>query len=412
MIKKNLITFFILFLSMGIIAESYDDLFWEKISEGKFLSAAERGNQIGTQNPHYHLLSSFIYIILNNNEDNQIQFNLFQNKNSNYPPELIEEEFKHYLDKYKKSYVYSFIGSFVWQYSNLFNLNGQELMYQAIKMNKYDFIASNYLSMVEYNKGNIQKSLELALISIEESENYSEPYVNAANSYESLGKKNEAIEILFRALEECTEPHFNAYLSLFYKLGEAGSGIIQNFNQTLMAEMIHIDEESLNIFHDRLNHLPNIYSALLENLIEKGCYSETDYLLKKSSEVNISVEKKHYIEIKLFYKAYEQDSFNEAVNEFQNVRHKDPEIVADVAHMSLSYEKFDSAVDLYLKYIEMKPNQGSYRLMTSYSNIGTAYANLEKFDDAKKYWNMALEIVPDDEITLANMKKFSDRMNE
>lgn len=401
--KKYILIFVVLFSSMTLTAETYDDFFWNEITKGNFQNAAERGNFIGLENPHYHLLSSVLYMILNKNEESQKQYNLFTDRISDYPPELIEKEFNVYLHK-NNSNIHSFVGVFVFQFKNIFSLNSNELLYKSYDFDNKNYIANNYLSMFEFNKGNIDKSLEHALVSIEESENYSEPYVNAANSYNSLDQQEKAIEILFQALEECQEPHENTYLSLFYHLGESGSGIVQNFNQTLMAAIIHFEKESLDIFYNRLNELPNIYFSLIDNLIEKGCYSEADNLLNRSSEVKI--ERISYLKTKLFYKAYTQNRFNEAVQKYIILKHTDLEVVVDVAFMSLQFENYDGAKQLYTEFIKMNPNMNSYRLMTSYSNLGTAYANLEEYDEAFKYWDLALTIAPNDEITLANIEKF------
>jgi tetratricopeptide (TPR) repeat protein len=394
------------------MAETPDNQFWNYIAHGKFLDAAKRGDTIGSTNPHYHLLSSFSYMMLNDNSGSDEQYNLFIEKGSDYPPEDFEKEFEEILDDYKNSYVYAYIGAFIWQFRNIFNINGEELLYDALELDRNNYIANNYVSMFEYNNGNIEKSLNYALLSIDNSENYSEPYVNAANSYESMGNKDEAIEILFRALEECREPHYNAYLSLFYKLGQSGSGIVQQFNQTLMAEIIHIEEESLDIFYERLKSLPYIFYALLENLIDKGCYSEAHYLLSRASELDIEKERLLYLEIELYYQSYSQNSFNEAVKNYLDLIHTDSETVASIAHMALQFGFFEGAVELYSEFIEMERDMNPYRLMTSYSNLGTAYAELDNFDEAYKNWNLALELVPDDEITLANIKKYSSEMKE
>lgn len=408
---KNIILIVTILTSTTLFSTDYDNTFWKYISEGKYSLAAERASIIGKENPQYHLLSTMAYLPSNNTEKMDEQYYLFMEKANEYPPSLIEKEFKIILDDYNKnSNILAYIGIFTWTYRNLFSINGEELLYKSLSINSNDFLSNNYVSMLEYNNNNWNKALEHALKSINNSKNYSEPYVNASNAYLKLNKEKEAIDILIKCFKECSDPHDNAYFNLFNFLGESGSGIVQDFNKTLMAPTLRFEDENLNIIYKSTNHSEKIYFKLINHLIDKASYGAANFFIEKSNDILQKTNSILFLKIKLYYKSYSEKNFKKYLLEYQNKTHNDKTYIVEIARMALQFKSFNIAIELYEELLQFNDvKEGSYEIMTYYSSLGLLNAENGDLKKANYYWDLALEIDPKDDITLKNKNNYNSK---
>ena len=60
----------------------------------------------------------------------------------------------------------------------------------------------------------------------------------------------------------------------------------------------------------------------------------------------------------------------------------------------------------YKTAIEHYPKDDTFHLNETYNNLGTAFFNLKKYQDAKESWEKALVLLPSDRLVKANLVKY------
>lgn len=107
-------------------------------------------------------------------------------------------------------------------------------------------------------------------------------------------------------------------------------------------------------------------------------------------------------------KAYKDNHYEQAINNFQNAVNLDPALINARMYLATAYVSqyipgIDSpdnlrtaqqAIDEYQKVIDMNPSRD--QKVNSAKGIAYLYLNQKKWDDAKKYYRMASDLDPND----------------
>lgn len=73
---------------------------------------------------------------------------------------------------------------------------------------------------------------------------------------------------------------------------------------------------------------------------------------------------------------------------------------------AMAEKKFDEAVRYYHTAIANYPESDKFHLNETYNNLGTAYFELKRYEEAKEVWEKALVLIPTDRMVIENLFEF------
>ncbi|MDB5222571.1 MAG: hypothetical protein JWN83_1238 [Chitinophagaceae bacterium] len=143
------------------------------------------------------------------------------------------------------------------------------------------------------------------------------------------------------------------------------------------------------------------YSISIRNVAllysKDGRYDSVFYFLRRRLSANPNDVSNLSFMLSNFAKLGLKDSVVLYVKKLENIKADNAADMRDIADAFLDIPDYNNAVNYYIKTIALKPST------IAYNNLGLAYENLQRFDEAKKYYLAALQLNPDYAVSIRNV---------
>lgn len=143
------------------------------------------------------------------------------------------------------------------------------------------------------------------------------------------------------------------------------------------------------------------YSISIRNIAllfsKAGNYDSAFYFLRRRLLSNPNDIGNLSFMLSNFAKLKQSDSISVYVKKLETVKTENATDLRDIADAFLDIPEYKKAVDFYLKALAIKPTT------IAYNNLGLAYENLQRIDEAKRYYLAALLLNPDYSTSIRNL---------
>ena len=193
---------------------------------------------------------------------------------------------------------------------------------------------------------------------------------------------------------------YNGALNYYTKaLAVKSSPYIYN-NLGLAYENLKKLNEAKKYYREALQLDPE-YSISIRNLAllysKSGEYDSAFYFLRRRLVSNPNDVSNVALMLSNFAKLKLNDSVSLYVKKLETIKTDNASDLRDIADAFLDIPEYNKTINFYLKAIAVKPS------VIAYNNLGLAYENLQKTDEAIKYYLAALQLNPDYAISLRNV---------
>jgi len=264
--------------------------------------------------------------------------------------------------------------------------------------------ALNYLAMMDYEEGNLKSAIKNAEKAIELKPDYPEPYVNLAAAYYQQGEEKKAIELLLTCMQKCPSIPANVHQSLLNIVSVEVFATIYPNGRAYMTSAPAITEKKLRSeIAKALKENPKNYLEFTETCL---VYNNTIDAAAFLDELEPPAEVKNlhtYLRARLAYLGGDNETFDSLAQALLKTDWSDYSRLLEIGNICYETGDLHSAVEFYKAGLEhIYPPDIWYELKFN-SNIGACYMSMEDFGKAEDYMLKALELYPDDVITLMNL---------
>lgn len=391
----------LLFYSISFSNKKEEEKFWSNYIQGNYKTAAEIAKKLGKENNSYYMISSACYHLINEYPSMHLTKNSFDLNNTQNLYILLKNKEKMYKTNYQ---IYLLLGT-VKKFLPMIELSPAAVYFKkSIEINSNNPVAYNELSMIYVSEGDYSNSIICAEKAINISPNFPEPYNNLAYAYYKLGNKSKAIDILIECMNKCDFLPDNTFRSLVNLVCTSGINTIAPNGEVLLVEVPVIKDE--NVYKrliDLANNKPRNFIALAEFFVGLNENKQFNKYIKDLVVTSDLMNYKNYVIAQYLYLEGDNENFNKYTDLLIKGDYKDYHRLFSIGNIYFNMKFPDKALRFYLKSLQnVDPLDKDYKLKL-YSNIGASYLMQQKFKEALEYMKKALEIFPNDTITLFNL---------
>ncbi len=397
--KKILFTLLVL-VQVPLYAQ-YDTLaaegkFWAAVSQNDFKSAGELGASVAEYVPDYLYLAAvsnhlaYEYEMYYRMREVYFQFR---------GKELFELELL-LQKKYDETnpYVNNLYGVIQYNLKDL-NLRSPEHYFnQTLKLDPSNSVANNYLSLIEVNNRNYDKAIKLSQESIKSDSTYPEPYNNLAYCLDQKGQQKEALELLVTCMRKCPKNTVSTYMNF---IGLACESQVVQYGDVMYEAPGFKNAEFLKSTLEKLKNNQTSLLGLVEQLMNYNSYGEAIRILDQFDPEPEAWYQYYYLK-GVTGVMIENGSMVETVCD-SLMNRGEFDYAFELGNIALQSESPQMAVWIYEKVAKMDQEKDPENQMKLHSNTGAAYLHLAQFDKAKISFEKALQVDPEDDITLTNL---------
>ncbi len=391
----------LLVYSISFSNKKEEENFWNNYMQGNYKTAAEIAKKLGKENNSYYMISSVCYHFINDYLSMHLTKNAFDLNNTQKLYMMLKSK----EEKYKTNYqIYLLLGT-VKKFLPMIELRPSSVYFKkSIDINSNNPVAYNELSMIYASEGDYSNSIICAEKAINISPNFPEPYNNLAYAYYKLGNKSKAIDILIECMNKCDLLPNNTFQSLINLGCVSGINTIAPNGEVLIVEVPVIkDEEVYKRLIDVGNNKPRNFIALAEYFVDLNEHKQFNKYIKNLVVTSDLINYKNYVIAQYLYLEGDNENFNKYTDLLIKGDYKDYHRLFSIGNIYFNMKFPDKALIFYLKSLQNVPPLDKNYKLKLYSNIGASYLMQQKFKEALDYMKKALEIFPNDTITLFNL---------